>query len=1327
MTESEHHDTPASPARPARRRRLFGLALTDLALIALPVVVVYGALATGGGLRAVAALAQWAVPALKLEVASGSLIRSPRLSRLGYDDGSLYVDARGVELDWQVSGLFGGRLDVARLHVDELRFASAPSDAPPEVPASLELPLALSARLSVGRFVLADPAAHDTDTLVLQDLHATVESDGNAHRLDDLGLTTPWGKAGGALSLKGARPFALQGTLRFEAADYAADAMLGGTLAERTDVVVDARGYGLSGNARIGARPFSPQPLASLDLALDAFDPHALHPSAPAGKWTVQAQLRPREGDDELAVTGHVRARNEEPGRIDQARAPVRALDAEVDASAAAVGLRDLVIVLASGGKPGGEIRGQVAWRSDGELPLSGALTLHEVDTAALHAQGVRTRIGGQVAVRGSAQTQQFSVNLDDRGADALALKAEGQVAEGTVTLASARLSARGASADVSGTLRLDDTMTFAARGQLQKFDPSAFTRQAPAARLSASFNASGRLQPAPDLRAALEIAPSTLVGQPLSGHARTRVQGARLSETDLALDWAGNHIAAQGAFGAANDALDWTLDAPNLSAARELIGQTLAGRVTGSGRIAGTSAAPNGSMKIEARALVLGDLGTLTRADIDAVLEPGADGRVRLALDAAGLGSPQLPQPIEQLRLDIAGTRAAHTVELKGRMAAPPAERGDKPVAPSLELAAHGALGDGPGWQGLIDRLAVVASAELSATLSAPTRLEASAQRVLLDDARLALTGGGELRLERTLWSPERIEARGLARGVPLRLVWRDRAAGLSVRAPLKLGADWSLTALLSGDEHIDGTASLFRESGNVVVNADTRTELALSAARVDIALAGREAAVKGVIAGADIGEMRAEVTLPLRRDEGLWLPDMDAPIRGGATLDVPSLAWIGRTLRLDMSTGGRLQGDVKLAGSLHAPALSGRLDGDALAFALVDAGVRLECGELRAQFDGDHLTLSSLSFESDNRKPPPDKRLGNAGKSGEPGRLSASGTVDIATTRADIAVRIRNFVPLQGGEQWLMLSGDGGLSGSAKDGLALKLALKADAGLFTVPEQSAPALGDDVVIKGRTAEEAAGPPLGLAIDVDLGERLYFKGRGLDTRLAGQLSLRDEGRGLRATGNIRTVDGRYRAYGQDLSIERGVISFQGSVSNPGLNVRAIRPNLPVQAGVEVSGTVQKPRVRLVSDSAMPDSEKLSWIVLGRGQDRASGSDMSLLATAAGALLGGEGEGLTGSLAQALGLDQITLTQSSTSTGPRSQVINSSSNSTTVGGQVVSVGKRLSSSAMLTYEQGVAGATSVVKLTWNLTRHLALIGSTGTEQAVDVRYVFSFR
>ncbi|MCP2871803.1 hypothetical protein NK909_24690, partial [Salmonella enterica subsp. enterica serovar Typhimurium] len=83
--------------------------------------------------------------------------------------------------------------------------------------------------------------------------------------------------------------------------------------------------------------------------------------------------------------------------------------------------------------------------------------------------------------------------------------------------------------------------------------------------------------------------------------------------------------------------------------------------------------------------------------------------------------------------------------------------------------------------------------------------------QQATLDDARFALTGGGELVLAHTGWTPERLDARGRARGVPLRLVWRDRAAGINVRAPLKLGADWSLAALLAGDERIDGTLSLF------------------------------------------------------------------------------------------------------------------------------------------------------------------------------------------------------------------------------------------------------------------------------------------------------------------------------------------------------------------------------------------------------------------------------------------------------------------------------------------------------------------------------------
>jgi translocation and assembly module TamB len=1323
-------EQPAAPRRSLRARSRLGgagIALTDIALIALPFVILFWALATEAGLRALSAAAQWAVPALQqVEVESGSLLSSPRLRSLRYDDGSLRIDVSGFALDWQPASLFGRRFDIAQLQLDALRVATTPSDAPPTVPTGLSLPLGLRGPLTVGRIVLADHAQPDVDKLLLTGLRAQLDSDGVTHRLTDLSLVTPWGTLTGATTLGGDAPFTLAGELAFSGTDYTARAVLDGTLADGATASLQAQGFGLSGRAQVSVRPFAEQPLTALRLALDEFDPQRLHASAPSGRWTVDADLKPRDGDA-LTLFGTLRAENRAAGRIDQGQVPITALSAQIEASTAQVELRDLSVRLAGGG----DIRGTAGWRAGGDLPVQAALMLRDIDTAALHVRGLPTRLGGRIDIEASGERQQFDVDLTDRGPRRLALVARGAVAQQHLVLEQAQLSAQGAQATLAGTLKLDDTLAFKLDGSLRKFDPSVFARL-PAASLSAAFNASGQVRPAIDARVALDFAPSTLMGEPLSGAVRGRLQATRLSDADIRLDWAGNRLTARGAFGGASgrvqDALDWTLDARRLGALRALTGLELAGRISGSGSLAGTMAAPNGTLKLEAIALALGDLGSVARAGVDARLEPGAEGLLHLTMSATDLHSPSAPAPVESVRLDIDGTRAMHRLSADVRTAPMPAASGETPARQSLELAARGALADGLSWSGTIDRMVIVLSSELTATLASPAPLAVSPRRVSMDDATLSLTGGGELALRHTVWTPEQVETLGRARGFPLRLVWRDRAAGIAARAPLKLGADWSLRAALSGDEALDGRVALFRESGDVVVSGEGRVVLAVTEARMQADFSGRSASVSARIAGPDIGDARARVTVPMKRAGSLWQPDLDARTTGEATLNVPSLAWIGRALRLDMTTAGRVQADVKLAGPLREPELSGRIDGDGLAFALADAGLKLERGQLRARFAGSALKLEALSFESDNVRPPADVRLKAAELTREPGRLSASGEVDLATARADIAIKVRRFVPLQGGDQWLMLSGDGAVSGSASAGMKLQLALVADAGLFSVPEQSPPALGDDVVIKGREGAVSASTPLALQIDIDLGERLYFRGRGLDTRLAGQLALRDEGRGVSATGNIRTIGGRYRAYGQNLDIERGIVSFQGSLANPGLNVRAIRPDLPVQAGVEVTGTVQRPRVRLVSDTAMPDSEKLSWIVLGRGQDTAGGSDLSLLATAAGALLGGEGDGITGSLAQALGLDQISLSQASTATGPRSQVVSGSQRGTpTVGGQVVSVGKRLSSNALLTYEQGVAGATSIVKLTWNLTRHLALIGSTGTEQAVDVRYVFSFR
>jgi translocation and assembly module TamB len=132
--------------------------------------------------------------------------------------------------------------------------------------------------------------------------------------------------------------------------------------------------------------------------------------------------------------------------------------------------------------------------------------------------------------------------------------------------------------------------------------------------------------------------------------------------------------------------------------------------------------------------------------------------------------------------------------------------------------------------------------------------------------------------------------------------------------------------------------------------------------------------------------------------------------------------------------------------------------------------------------------------------------------------------------------------------------------------------------------------------------------------------------------------------------------------------------------------------------------------VKLVSQPDVPDTAKLSWLVLGRGPETATGGDLALLSTAASALLSkGESATLQGKIEEATGLDEFGFRTGST-----------------VASSVVTLGKRLSSNAYLVYEQGLAAAASIVKLRYTLTPRLTVQTQAGTETAVDLFYNFYF-
>jgi translocation and assembly module TamB len=234
----------------------------------------------------------------------------------------------------------------------------------------------------------------------------------------------------------------------------------------------------------------------------------------------------------------------------------------------------------------------------------------------------------------------------------------------------------------------------------------------------------------------------------------------------------------------------------------------------------------------------------------------------------------------------------------------------------------------------------------------------------------------------------------------------------------------------------------------------------------------------------------------------------------------------------------------------------------------------------------------------------------------------------------------------------RFLAMTGEARLA-AGKDGMVVTGAFKADAGWVGALATALPTPSEDIVVvraaqPGAQAQEAKSKePIRLDVRFALGDRVWFQGRGLDTRLTGDLRIMGEvGGALRAQGVIRTLGGTYEGYGQELKIERGVLSFNGPIDNPQLNVLALRKGLPVEAGVEILGSTTRPRVRLVSIPDVPEPEKLSWLVLGRGASDATPGDTGVLMAAARALLGNNNPG--SDLTKRLGFDEIKIGRADT-------------------------------------------------------------------------------
>jgi translocation and assembly module TamB len=854
------------------------------------------------------------------------------------------------------------------------------------------------------------------------------------------------------------------------------------------------------------------------------------------------------------------------------------------------------------------------------------------------------------------------------------------------------------------------------AQGDMQRLNPAAFGSPL-AGSINGSFTASGRTGANMGGAVDLALQDSTLSKSPLWGHAKLAADKRHVANADVDLHLGGNVVAARGAFGSGHETLDWRIDAPQLAA----LGPDFGGVLRGSGTLSGTMDTPSLTASIDGQNIRAMGTQSVKQLHATAKLGAGRGAADPLALDVAvtDYSSSTTDKQgnvntthIAAARLTSTGTRGAHTIQASAR--------GDTFDA---ALAVHGGL-TGNAWNGTVDTLKN--SGRYAMTLAAPTPLRiagapgtglaglANPEQIAFNGATIKLPAGA-VTIDSLVKTGPRWNTRGSASGVPVSYLGQaSDAVRDNLRGDLTLGAQWAIDlrapATPGAMPALNGSVHVFREKGDLIAGDVTPVALGLRQLDLRADVGGGALRAQFAVDGARVGTARVDATAQLLQGR----VDNDSPLKLTASANLASLAWMSPLLgQPGLEVDGALRLAIDGTGTVGAPTLNGSVEGDGLAVRWPDQGVRLRNGQLRAVLAGDELQLQRLALE------------------GNSGHATASGFVRFAGGEATMNLNLvaDKLEALSRPDRTVVLSGQASVVCDAHQ-FRVEGNFKADRALVELAPQDRPTISDDVIVLGRgnaapaQARKEAAVPLTIDLTADLGDDFHLRGMGVDAYLAGAVQVQKVGaRPPHINGTVRTVSGTYAAYGQRLTIERGVITFSGPYDNPSLDILAVRKppagdqlsETNVQAGVQVRGTALSPTAKLVSTPNVSDSDKLSWLVLGHGMEATTGNEADVLSAAAGALLGGKGGtgGITSKLANSLGVDELGVRQGA---GQASGLENT----------VVTVGKRISSRLYLSFEQGAATASSIVRVRYKINPRITLQLQTGTNTALDILYSWSF-
>ncbi|MFJ7141801.1 translocation/assembly module TamB domain-containing protein [Pseudomonas protegens] len=685
-----------------------------------------------------------------------------------------------------------------------------------------------------------------------------------------------------------------------------------------------------------------------------------------------------------------------------------------------------------------------------------------------------------------------------------------------------------------------------------------------------------------------------------------------------------------------------------------------LRGQLNGRVDLAGTLKAPQGKADLSGQQLAFAD-NRLQSLKLEATLDSAQQAQVELKGSGIQAGDTQLGT------LTLAGQGDIKKQKLQLDLQGPLLK---------LALGLDGALDQG-NWRG---RLASgdVQTGGQDWKLQSPAKLERLANGTLNFGAHCWTSGDASLCGEDQRLMPDpklryhlkRFPIDSLAQWLPKDFAWKGM---LNAEVQLDLPASGPKGQIL-----LDASGGTLR-----VKDKGQWLDFPYQALKLDTRLNPRRIDTQLQFDGGKLGELMVQVQInPLPKSK---------PLSGEFRLSGLDLSVARPFVPMVEKLSGNLNGSGRLSGGLLAPQVNGNLQLSGGEVSGSELPISLEDLQLSAQIMGESVQLAG-GWKS-----------GKAGQGSLNGNIAWAGAlaVDLSLKGAQLPVTVEPYAALEVAPDLKISLQD--------DKLAIDGKVLIPKGQITVRElpPSTVKVSDDTVIVGQQTDEGKKPmAMAMNIDVEVGQdKLSFAGFGLTANLKGHVHIGDN---MDTRGELWLNDGRYRAYGQRLTVRRARLLFAGPIDQPYLDIEAVRQTDDVIAGIRLSGSAEQPATQIFSEPAMSQEQALSYLVLGRPLS-STGEDNNMLAQAAlGLGLMGSSE-LTGGIAKNLGIQDFQLdTQGS-------------GNSTSV----VASGN-ISEKLSLRYGVGVFEPASTIALRYKLSKKVYLEAASGFASSLDIFYKRDF-